>query len=214
LALTLPIPDLIDRLRVTSVTFRPDWGQEQSGLGSGAVLTKDLRPPLWWGSFEGRQLTHAQAAEVEALVEAMEGSIETFFAWNPARWYPIADHQGATLGAATVRIHTVGGDNRSLRLRGLPAGYVLTRGDLLSFDYGAGSSRACHRVVEASAIADGAGVTPLFDVRPHIRVGAEVDAVVSLIRPGPEMRIIPGTYEPAFVDRRFASIRFEAIQVL
>ncbi len=33
-------------------------------------------------------------------------------------------------------------------------------------------------------------------------------------RPGPEMRIIPGTYELDFVDRRIASIRFEAIHVL
>ncbi len=214
MAISFPITDLVDKLRVTSVTLRPDWGQEQSGLGSGAVLTKDLRPPLWWGAFEGRQLTHAQAAEVEALIEAMDGSIETFHAWNTARWFPITDYQGAALGAATVRIHTVGADNKSLRLKNLPAGYALTRGDLLSFDYGAPGSRACHRVVEAAAVADGSGITPSFEVRPHIRAGAAVDQIVSLIRPGPEMRIIPGTYEPSFVDRRFASIRFEAIQVL
>ena len=80
------ITDLIDALRVSSVSFRPNWGQEQSGLGDGTVLTKDLRPALWWGMFEARQLTHAPADQVAARIEAMGGSIDTFRAWNPARW--------------------------------------------------------------------------------------------------------------------------------
>lgn len=206
------ITDLIDALRVSSVSFRPNWGQEQSGLGDGTVLTKDLRPALWWGVFEARQLTHAQADQVAARIESMAGSIDTFRAWNPARWYPQADYRGVTLGAATVQIHTVGGDNKSLRLKGLPAGYLLTPGDLLSFVYGSGSI-ACHRVTAAST-ADGVGVTPLFAVAPHIRDGAAEDIVVTLIKPGPEMRIIPGSYEVQTVTQLFSSLRFEAIQVL
>jgi hypothetical protein len=83
-------------------------------------------------------------------------------------------------------------DMRELALSGLPAGYRLTRGDYLGFAYG-GGRRALHRVASELVTANGAGVTPLFEVSTLIQPGAMLGAAVQLIRAAIPVLRIPGT---------------------
>ena len=78
-------------------------------------------------------------------------------------------------------------------MAGLPAWYVLTRGDYLAFDYGSPSRRALHKVVSLTVQASAGGVTPVFEVTPLIRPGALVGAVVTLVRASCKARIMPGS---------------------
>lgn len=211
MAVTLPLStDLIDALDVDSVVFAPFYGQETTGQASGAIIVKELRSTLWKAQLSRSNILPADADELQADLLALEGSLYTFYCYNPRRAYPAADPGGSILGASAVQIHTVGASNKSLRLKGLPNGYVLTKGDYLSFDYG--SSRALHQIIEA-ATADGSGITPEFEVRPAIRPGAAVNDDVSLVKPAALMRILPPGFQLQ-TDGYLSSLTFEAVQVI
>ena len=100
---------------------------------------------------------------------------------------PAADPAGAILGAAAVKVRTRGADNRSLSLKGLPAGYGLTEGDYLEITAGVPPRAELFRIVAASAAADGSGNTAEFEVRPHLRDDIAANATVNLRRPAAEM---------------------------
>ena len=93
---------------------------------------------------------------------------------------PIADRDHSLLGAAVPKIATLDSNNREMTVKGLPAGYVISQGDLLGFTYGTSPIRyAFHRVV-TGGIANGLGITPDIEVIPFIRPGAQVNAVLTL----------------------------------
>lgn len=209
----MPTSELMQALPVSSATFIPAWGQETSGEGSGILRVKDLRPALWRARIACAAATRVEALQVLALIGAMGGALGTFYAWKPSAAYPQSDPGGTTLGGSAVQIGSINADQLRLSLKGLPAGYVLTRGDFLAFDYGARPSRALHQVVPPMAIANGAGVTPEFQVHPPIRGGASVNAAVALVRPAAEMRLVPGTFDLSESAVR-NGLSLEAIQVL
>lgn len=202
---------LMSAISWASVMFRPSVGQQMSGQADGVLLTQNLRPPLWQATLSSNRMGHDAYGEAQALIESMDGARLSFHVWNPARQWPLADPHGATLGASTVTIHSIGDDNHTMRLQGLPSGYVLSRGDMLSFDFGAPPRRALHRVVRA-ATADGDGITPMFEVYPHLRPGAAAGQVVTLVRPAMEAIITPGSYEPQAVAVR-GQLTLSVIQV-
>jgi hypothetical protein len=81
------------------------------------------------------------------------------------------------------KLHSVTEARRELRLFDLPAGYVLSRGDLLSFAYGSDPTRyALHRIVVGGVTA-GDGITPQLEVVPSVRAGFALNAAVNLLTP-------------------------------
>jgi hypothetical protein len=173
---------------------------------------KELRSPLWRMKADCSALTLGQLRRLQALVGGLGGSVGSFYAWNPAAQYPAADPDGSALGSSEVKISGLGSTVKDLALKGLPAGYVLTAGDMLAFDYGS-TSRALHQVVTDTVTADEDGVTPTFEIHPPRRQGAAINDVVSLKRPAAEMRIIPGTLSLT-VEGLIGRTGFEAIQVV
>jgi hypothetical protein len=105
----------------------------------------------------------------------------------------IATTTAAVTVPTTVGVRTVPTDARLISLKNLPAGYTLSAGDRLSFVYGSPSRRALHRVMAPSVVADLSGNTAEFHIDPPRRPGAEVDAVVTLVRPVCMARIVPGS---------------------
>lgn len=203
--------DLMNALVVTGVTFSLDYGQETSGQAGGQIRVKDLRSPLWRMKADCSTLTLDQLRRVRALIGSLGGSLGSFYAWDPAAQFPAADPDGAILGASSVLISGLGATAKNLLLKGLPAGYVLTVGDMISFDHGA--SRALHHVVTASVVANGSGVTPEFEIHPPRRQGAAANNVVSLVRAAAEMRVVPGTLNLS-ADGMIGQAGFEAVQVI
>lgn len=211
--MVLPVT-FIDQLKVASASFTPSYGQEYSGQANGAIRVRELRAMLWRATLKTADLSHDDALDLQALFLQLDGSNSTFYCYDPRRSGPRNDPAGTILGASTVQIHTVGGDNKSLRLKGLPAGYVLDR-DYLSFDYGPASpgpqSRALHQMIEGPVVADGSGITPSFEIRPHLREGAVADLEVTLVKPSAEMRLLPGSYQQS-TSGLFTQLSFDAIQ--
>lgn len=121
------------------------------------------------------------------------------------------------MGSATPVIATLGANNKSLTVSGLLAGYILSAGGMFHFDYGSSPvRRALHRIVE-TVTANGSGVTPAFEVRPHFRPGATTGLAIQFINPSAKVKLIPGSFEPGTGQagtRRTEGMSFQVQQTL
>jgi hypothetical protein len=214
LAYPLSFAQFFGALRVEEVTFRLSHPQEHTRLGDGTIISASLGASLWTGSIRLAQANHPRHAQMEALIALMDQPGATFLCHDPRQIGPASDPTGASLGSRTVTIHSVASNLRELRITGLPAGYVLTAGDMLGFQYGSNPVRhALHRIV-VGGTASSSGLTPMLEVVPNLRPGAVAGLTVSLIRPACKARMLPG---PAYGSGRQANSRgagFDFIQTL
>ena len=129
------------------------------------------------------RMPHDRAEQLRARLRALDGGAH-FYLSNPTMLYPQADAGGTILGSASVVIGSINTNRKAFALSGLPAGYVITMGDYLHVDYGTPSRRALLQAAEG-ATANGSGVTPEFEVRPHLRPG-----ISSGLAPGQRLRVV------------------------
>lgn len=193
------------------------YGEETSGQAGGQVRVRSLRAPLWTLRATSRDLSPNELRRWKARLAALENGKKTFWGYDLSACYPAAHPRGTwATGAAfdgeSAAIHTVV-SSTALRLKSLPPGFVLSVGDDIAFSYGPGPSYALHQVVEA-AIADAAGVTPAFEVRPPIRQGAAANNVVRVKRPACLMMVVPGSISTPLNLSGRGPISFDAVQVI
>ena len=163
--------------------------------GGGEVLSNDLGERLWVGDVTIAPRPHRIMAAVEAQLSVLRQAGRSFFAFDPRVPAPISDPTGSILGASSPVIASLAVNNRELTISGLPAGYVLSAGDNLSFAYGSAPTRyALHQIVVGST-ANGVGLTGLIEVTPLIRAGASVGASIVLIKPYCKAVYTPGSYQ-------------------
>ena len=214
--LTYPLnhAQFLGALRVAEVTFRLSHPQEHTRLGDGTVISASLGASLWTGMIRLAQANHPRHAQIEALLALMDQPGATFLCHDPRYVGPASDPSGSILGSRTVTIHSVASNMRELRITGLPAGYALSAGDMLAFQYGSNPVRyALHRIV-VGGTASSTGLSPLLEVVPNLRLGAVAGLTVSLVRPACKARLLP---EPTYGSGRQALSRgasFDFIQTL
>lgn len=180
-------------LPIAKATFECPESLEMSESGAGDLLTADIGERLWQGEVTLGKITRDEDADAITLIDALRTG-RSFCVFDVRRPYPRADWLGAVLGASAVTIHALPSNNRQVRLTGLPAGYVLRRGDYLGWDYGTNPvRRALHKVVDDTITADGSGTTAAFEVLPNVREGATVGTAVRLTRPWCTAIIVPGS---------------------
>ena len=196
MAITFPLARsaFADRLKIAAFRWQLGAFIETSGTALGQVITNEIAPRRWRAEVELARMPHAEANEIQALIDAI-GPSGTFHLHNPAQLGPRDDPDGAALAGHTVTITAIS-DNKALKLSGLPAGYTLRRGDLLHFDYGPSPARrALHRIVE-DATANDSGITGFCVVRPFLKAGTATGAGVTLVRPSARMMLEPGSFVP------------------
>lgn len=194
------------------------WRQEQSRQANGRTIVKDLGSPLWRGGYVTRSLKPNLLDEWRAKLDALENGMQTFKGYPLSRCYPIAYPSGAwptgdSFNGLTATIYAVGVDNKSLRVDLLPAGFELRVGDMIQITRASDPVRYdLHRVMEA-ATADGSGITPSFEVRPHLWPGVAENDLVAVKRPWCPMAIVPGSIaSPADPSTGRGSISFQAVE--
>jgi hypothetical protein len=185
---------LADRLIIESVTWDISRNDELSGTGDGRVWQAELAPTLWRADVALSFGRHATIKQVAALVRKLHGAQEDFWLYDPLSKYPQSDPTGSILGASTVQVHSIGAGNKSLRLKGLPAAYQLTLADKFQIAYA--SSKNFFGEISESVTADGSGVTPEFEIFPHVPSGLAVNDAVTLSKPACRMFIMPGSFSP------------------
>ena len=159
MALTFPLPEASfwDLLRIIDIPFYVPSAMEMSEDGAGVLTRADLGARLWQGSVSVAPHYHSVVARAEALVAGLSQAGGSFLAYDKRVEFPAADPTGTILGAAAPVIGALTGDASEITLSGLPAGYVISPGDNLSFTYGTPVRYALHKVV-LGAVATGGGV--------------------------------------------------------
>lgn len=198
MALTFPLTraQFIDTLRVATADFELGGAVEQSRTASGEIFTAALGARLWQGKIVLADAYIADADAVHAALRRATDPDASFLLYDPFHAYPKADPTGSVLGASSVTIGTIAANNRELSLVGLPAGYVISAGDYLSFTYGSSPTRYAFHQVVTGATASGGGTTGNIEVMPAIRTGAAAGAAVTLKQPAMKAIVVPGSLSP------------------
>jgi hypothetical protein len=214
MALTFPRTDILTAVAFADQGFDLMSLQELSRQANNITRGKDFGSALWMATYTTDKLLNDDAVAYEALLNSLDGVINPFMAGDLRRLYPRLHADGAF--ADTGVIDTIDDNNKALRIGSLPAGLQLSVGDYLAFGYGSDpTSRALHQVMEA-ATADAEGLTPLFEVRPHIREGWVNDPpiAVALKQPRAEFVLMPGSIDKRMQGGRYSVITFKAVQSL
>lgn len=202
--------DLMEALKLQSCVLQLQPVQQLSQEAGGDPHVADLGDPLWMAIATAPVMVNRAVVRAEALLNKLGQTLETFLLWDTRRPYPEKDPGGVVLGASVVTIAAVGAD--TISLAGLPAGYQISIGDLVSFDDD--NSPASHHLHEFSAdgVANGSGVLALTQVRPFIRAGVAAGPVVTLKRPTAEVFLVPGSLQSQPTGANTGAISFTAQQ--
>jgi hypothetical protein len=184
-------------LRIRSITF--DLPDEQSGTGTGRgeVLRASRGDVLWQGKAVVTLNRHDAQDQAKALMDEVRHGGARFFVCDPKRRWPQSDKAGNLQGAAVATVDQVDpADRRRLLLRGLPAGFVLTPGDLVSIEYGSDPVRFyLARITRGGTFA---GLTPKCELRvlPFLPLDLQAGQVVTLRDPVCKASYVPDSYTP------------------
>lgn len=176
----LPTSEFIDVLPIKSLGSRPGRAASSSEAGDGSVLYHQRGARLWQGQITLDLDFHDIWASVDATLSLLEEPGGSFLFKDPRMTGPIADPQKTILGEAVAVIAALSNDAHVLSLTGLPAGYILQRGDLLGFTYGANPTRYAYHRVFTGGVANLAGDLADLTLVPKIRKGAQIGAPVTL----------------------------------
>jgi hypothetical protein len=213
--MTLPLPPslagefplnaaaFMDQLPIKSVMMRCPETSEMSRTAGGEIITASIGTRLWQGTVELGRMTRRENRQVRSLLDVAQTAGASFMMHDTTAPGPLAQADHPDLAAYTVVIRALSPtDARLIQLGGLPAGYVLTRGDFLAFEYRSDPTRfALHTVAETSVTANGTGDTETLQVTPKLRPGAEINAVVTLLKASCKAVIVPGSVQVGRASR-------------
>ncbi len=211
--LPYPLAQFANLLRIESIVFDLQRNDEISGSGDGRIWQAELAPPLWTAEVTFAHMSNDKAKQIAALVRKLNGSQESFFLCDPISRFPQYDSDGSKLGSAVVRINSIITARNAFSLGGLPAGYRMTLGDKMAITFGSNPTRYAFLEVSETVVANAQGVTPSFQIYPHLPTGIAVNAVVDLTNPSLKCIMMPGSFKPgaATVDGTSGG-GFKAIQ--
>ncbi len=196
MAISFPVPlaDFIDDLEIESVVFDLADKRGTTGLGSGLVNTYQISPRLWTGSVTIGLNYTTMTRQQAALLRKLQDVSTSFYISDQSALAPAGDPDGTMLGTATPLVNSLNSNNRELTIKGLPSGYILQRGDLITIDQ---DHTALHEVVSSKVVANSSGVTDWIEVVPHIRPGAAIDDSIYLAPAYCKAMVLPDTVAPA-----------------
>lgn len=200
-----------------STSFELMWRQEQSRTAGGVTYVKDMGTPLWRATYQSRIMRPNELDLWRAKLDALENGLQTFKGCALSRCYPIAYPNGTwptggSFSGTTAKVKSVA-DGKKLAIEDLPAGFVLSVGDMVQITHGSDPVRNdLYRVMEA-VTADGDGDTAAVEVRPHFWTGVAAGNAVSVRKPWCLMAVIPGSVSAqADMSTGNGSVSFQAIE--
>ncbi len=190
--MTLPLSAFFELLKVQARDFMLDAPQGLDRTRGGSTIVSRYGDLLWRGTITIPPASTADAASTLALLEYVYSSMEPFLAYDTAKPGPRMDPTGALIAASTPLVRTVASDRRTMTLKGLPAGYILSRGDLIGVAYS--GRRWLGRVFSVAVTAAGNGNTPDIALSMPLPVGIGPDNAVTLYKPAIKVKLL----EPSF----------------
>ncbi len=190
MAITFPrdFPNAGLATRFDEVVFMPMFSQVRAPTRGGLVQVALVGPALWQMEFKTRLMGEAEFEEWRAWLSSLRGGARKFKAWDPLRRYARAYRTGyaaltraggGSFAAGTANLLSIAGPRDEITLSTLPAGFVLSLGDMISIPFG--SSRSLHRVTEAGVASAGGQAT--VGLEPPLPIGVTTGATVDLASP-------------------------------
>jgi hypothetical protein len=215
MAITFPVslPNLVDLLKIESVSWNLVYQQEYSGLGSGEGLSHDLGPPLWEADVTCAQFPHADVEKWRARFLGLDGSNQSFMLYNPAAKHPETDENGTALAGKNLTVLSVGANRKEFAIAGLPAGFEVPWGAYAQIEAGSPTRVALVQFLE-SKTATGLGNTSAIECRPHLRPWVAAGAVVTLLKPAAKVKLVPNSLRVETTGALHSRLRFAARQTL
>lgn len=214
MAITYPrdLPDSPMRVPKCRFTNEPIGGISRTA-GGAVSFQETIGGSLWEALYVTGPLNETNWSRWHAWWMSLRG--KSFKGYDPRRVWPLAYGPGVLNltragGGAFDGTHTVTAvAGSTINLGNLPAGFVLTVGDYISFPYLGGQNLV--KVLE-TVTANGSGVISGVTIAPWLRTGGTLPATGTMVRSWCEMRPKPGSWSP---DREhFDPVSFEAIQTL
>lgn len=191
----LALADLFDLLPVSRCTVEPTEALDLSETTGGELLVADMGTALWSGQIDLAVMTHDESTSIKPVLNLLRRAGASFMISDSTRPWPRLDAGGMILRAwtGTPALLAVGASWREMSLKGLPAWYPISRGDLISFSYGSDPTRYAMHEFVGTGQADADGETELLEVTPPIRPGALADTAVQLLWPRCKAVLKPGS---------------------
>ncbi len=197
MAISFPIAtaNLVGTLHIAEQKAFPSVPKTTSQTEGGETLIASRGDPLWYGEISLEIKDHYAQAQVEAIIDVANRPGASFL-FHDARFNgPAADIGGATLGVSTPSISAVASNNLEIDLTDLPAGYVLTRGDLIGWSVS--GVYYYHRIVTGGT-ADGSGDLADVELSSHVDIGVtHTGANVDLVQPVFKAKLLDVQYGAA-----------------
>lgn len=192
MSLTFPLSlgDFFSGLKIKIVSFDLSESLVSNETGGGEILRSNVGPRLWEGVVSIVPAKHRDQAAIVAKINTLRQAGREFYIYDPTLAAPRYDPDGAMLGVATPTVSAVSADNRNLSIDGLPVGYEISAGDMVSFTYG--GRNGLHQFV-SGGVADVTGATPPMEVSSHIRPIVPVGKAVRFINPICRAVLVPGS---------------------
>lgn len=200
MAISEPI-DILTAFPGWSTRFELAWRQEQSRHASGRTRVKDFGSPLWTASYQSRPMKRKDLDYWRARLDLLENGLVEFLAYQISRCRPMA-HQGASV-LPTGTLDTIGVDDKSIRVSGL-TGITLSIGDMIQI------GTNLHRVMEPAVAV--AGLTPSFEIRPHLWAGTATSDDVVIEKASCLMTVVPGSITTSSELNGWGSVSWQAIE--
>ncbi|CEG09489.1 hypothetical protein BN961_02915 [Afipia felis] len=196
---------IFDSVGYADQVFQLVSRQELSRTAGGQTFGKDLGPALWSAEYTTAPMTADDALSFEASLNALNGVIGEFEAYDLRRPYPRAHADGDFADEAEI----LSASGAKIALANLPEGFQLSPGDYLSLEVQ--GRRVLHQVVEA-ATSDSDGETGEFAVRPPPWPGTDEGAPVTLKKPSCRLAMLPQSITQK-ISGLYTTISFKAGQV-
>lgn len=209
MAITFPRANVLSAVKFSAdgYSFALQYRQEQSRAASGITYVKDFGDPLWRMRATTVPLAVNDALDYEALLETLGGGLQQFLGWDLRRAFPRSAPTGSFSDTASVS--SLNFSNGTVAIKGLPAGFVVSRGDYLSVVV---NDRPALLQASETVTASGSGITSSFVVSPGLPVGISVNDPIRFKRASTIMTIIPGSIQKQQVDSVLSSVSFEAME--
>lgn len=177
----LVLSDFMEKLQIERIRFRLNKRMNFSGIGTGRILAAEIGPDFWSLEIVLRTLYSQESREVQGLLDALDGGLNDFYAYDKIFAYPQSDPDGTILGGATITNTAVHGSGEAMKFDGFPDPpgpglYQLNTGDMFGFSYGPGGIyKALHRITSGgTANSDWISFKPAL-ADPDLATGKNMD---------------------------------------
>lgn len=181
MAVTYPLAlgEFFDIFKFASFSMDLNENQNMSGLASGSPIFSNTMPMLWAGNASSILMPNQEAQEIASKLRLLSGS-KAIYLCDIRMQYPKSDPNGSVMGGATPVISSIGANNKSFSISGLPSAYEVSAGDRFSYVYN--TSRVFYGEFSETKTAVSGSITSI-EVRPHLRPGMVAGGEITLIKP-------------------------------